>query len=278
MRSAPFLLVLALAPSPARAAVPDDPLLAVEQRQQRLFEAIAPAVVFVRNERGFGSGFFVSASGLVLTNAHVVGAASSVAVVLHDGRQLGARVVERAAANVDLALLQVPVARVPHLVLAGFEQLRVGSWVAAVGHGRGGIWTFNVGMVSNIYPSGAERPVFQTQIPLNPGSSGGPIVDRLGRVVGIVTAGLTNSNSINFGIKSSVALDELRGLEPHCRCLRITAPARVPIFVDGKLAGAGPRLLVPARERSYEVFAVIRGTMVRRSVRYPAQRAVDLAP
>jgi serine protease Do len=269
------VLLLLLVAGPVLAET--DALRAIEAHQQDLFERTAPSVVFLRTDKGFGSGFIVSPSGLILTSAHVVAGAAQVAVVLHDGRQLTGTVVERAAANIDLALIQVPIKGGRPLALAGLEELRVGSWVAAVGHGSGGIWTFNTGMVPNIYPAGASRPVFQTQIPLNPGSSGGPILDRQGRVIGVVTAGLTRSNSINFGIRSSVALQSLTRLEPLCECLKITAPAGVPIFVEGKMAGTGPRLLLPARPRAYEVFAVIRGRMVKRRVVFPAQRQAVLA-
>jgi S1-C subfamily serine protease len=148
--------------------------------------------------------------------------------------------------------------------------------VASVGHGRGGIWSFNTGMVSNIYPDGSERPIFQTQIPLNPGNSGGPIVDVRGRVVGVVTAQMRESNSMNFAIRSDVALqafDELAGL---CECIVITAPRGVPVFVDGRNVGVGPRVTVAAEPRSYEVFAVIGGAMKKLRARYPDQRLVDL--
>ena len=71
--------------------------------------------------------------------------------------------------------------------------------------------------------------VFQTQIPLNPGNSGGPIIDRTGRVVGIVTAGIKEANSINFGIDIGVALRSLSRLSALCDCLTISAPDGVPV-------------------------------------------------
>jgi S1-C subfamily serine protease len=241
-----------------------------------MYERIGPSVVFISSEGGFGSGFFVDGDGLVLTSRHVVGRAAQVKVVLSDGRTLPGRVVELAADTIDLALVQVEAKKTPALMLQSKHELRVGSWVASVGHGRGGIWSFNVGMVSNIYPAGSDRPVFQTQIPLNPGSSGGPVVDRQGRVVGIVTAGIENSNNINFAIRSEMALRSLSRLSASCACLTVTAPAGVPVFVDGKMAGTGPRVVVPAEPRSYEVFAVIDGAMKKRRLRYPDERAIDL--
>lgn len=135
-------------------------------------------MVFISNGEGFGSGFFVSEDGLVLTNAHVVGDAKLVDVLLHDGRRLKGAVVERAQKSLDLALVEVAVKGARALELDELAGVRVGSFAASVGHGEGAIWTFNAGMVTNIYPAGGERPILQTQIPLNPGNSGGPVIDR----------------------------------------------------------------------------------------------------
>lgn len=253
-----------------------DALAAVEARQQEIFDRIAPSVVFITAEGGFGSGFFVAADGLVLTNRHVVGKVPEVSVILHDGRTVAGQVVERAANEIDLALVRVPVENVPALSLEVPGDLRIGSWVASVGHARGGAWAFNVGLVSNIYPVGSDRPVFQTQIPLAPGSSGGPVVDKGGRVVGIVTAGIEGAGAINFAIRSDVALRTLQGLASLCACIVIEAPAGTPVFVDGRMAGVGPRVVIAAAARSYEISAVVAGQMKREKVRFPEQRSVRL--
>jgi serine protease Do len=252
-----------------------DPLAELEAQQQRLFEQVAPSVVFVSSGGAFGSGVFVSTDGLVLTNAHVVGKASTVEIVRLDGTKLAGAVVERASGDVDLALVKLDARDTPVLSIAG-DDLRVGSWVASVGHGSGGIWAFNVGMVSNLYPSAIEHPVFQTQIPLNPGSSGGPVVDRAGRVVGIVTAGLSNSNSINFAIRMDVATRTLSRLAHLCDCAVLTGPAGVPLFVDGKMVGTGPRAAVKPEPGKHEAFAVVGGKMCKKTFAYPAERAVGL--
>lgn len=188
---------------PARAG--DDPLAGLERQQRELFERIAPSVVCIANGDRLGSGFAVDDDGTVLTNAHVVGKQKRVKYVLYDGRSGTAPVIERATDDVDLALIKLPHEDVPPVALAEADDLRVGDWVASIGHGHGGIWTYNTGMVANIYPDGAEHPVFQTQIPLNPGASGGPIFDRLGRIVGVVVAGDVDANNVNFGLKIDVA-------------------------------------------------------------------------
>jgi S1-C subfamily serine protease len=268
-------VLLCLGAAPAEEG--QDPLAQVELQQQRLFERVAPAVVFITNGKSFGSGFFVSSDGLILTNEHVVAGSESVRVVLHDGRKVTAKVLERGGDQVDVALLKAPLMDSPALPLSGLAEIRVGSWVGSVGHGRGAVWTFNSGMVSNIYPDGEKRPLFQTQIPLNPGSSGGPIFDRHGRTVGLVVAGIENASSLNFGIAMDLAILALPGLAKVAACLVINAPAGVPVFFDNKMVGVGPRVVVstPSHE-THEVFAVIGGTMKRLSIDYPAQREVEL--
>ncbi|MFH0900294.1 MAG: S1C family serine protease [Pseudomonadota bacterium] len=267
-----LLFAMMAAPAVSRA----DTLAETEREQQALFERIAPSVVVITTGGGMGSGFFVSRNGLVLTNAHVVGKSKEVDVVLLDGRKLRGVVVEKAASDIDLALVKLELEGTVPLRLGGGE-LRVGMWAAAIGHGMGGVWAFTTGMVSNIYPMGSTKPVFQTQIPLNPGTSGGPVFGRDGRVLGIVTSGIKESNSINFAIRAEVAVDNLQTLANSCEsCLVVSAPAGVPVFIDGKMAGKGPRVVIVPEERTYTIFAIIKGNKREITVSVPAQMAVDL--
>ncbi|MBI5545381.1 MAG: trypsin-like peptidase domain-containing protein [Deltaproteobacteria bacterium] len=249
----------------------------IETYQRKLFDRLAPSVVFVRSKEGFGSGFFVTAQGLILTNNHVVKDCKSVDVVLHDGRRLAGTVVARAGEDVDLALVQVPLQDTPAPPLESVKGLSVGAWVGSIGHGAGAVWTFNTGMVSNIYFDGMDRPVFQTQIPLNPGNSGGPIFDRLGRVVGVVTAGIKDANAMNFSISIDLARRTLKQLADSSDCLTILAPEKVPVFVDNVMVGAGPRVVLQAVPgKTYNVFAIIEGRMARASAAFPEIREVTL--
>lgn len=251
-----------------------DPLVAIERRQQDLFDRIAPSVVFISRGDSFGSGFFV-APGQILTNAHVVGKNDRVKVILHDGRTVDGLVLELGKDDLDLALVEVPISEVRPLPLAS-SSLRIGGWVASVNHGYGGIWTFTTGMVSNIYPSN-DRPVFQTQIPLNPGSSGGPVFDHQGRVLGVVTAGIEEAQGINFAIRSDVAFEALPRLaasDPDR--LTIHAPAGATVLVNGKMAGKGPRVLVRVSPGTHRIQAVIADRMVERRVVWPEVATVRL--
>lgn len=266
----------ACAASPVGPAEGEGALAAIEREHQALFDAAAPSVVFLRRKDSFGSGFFVREDGLIVTNAHVVGEASTVDVVLLDGRRFTGRVLQKAPQRIDLALVQVPVAGVRPLSLDAASKVRVGSFAASVGHGEGAIWTFNTGFISNIHPVGDEQPVLQTQIPLNPGNSGGPVLNRQGRVIGIVTAGVKESNAINFAIRADVAarsFDALAGLAGY---LVIRSPPGSQVFLDGALVGKGPRDAVPCPSGAHELMVIAGGQMIQRAVECPKEKSVSL--
>jgi S1-C subfamily serine protease len=271
-----FLAVVLALFCTSTAVAQSNPLANIEQKQQALFERVAPSVVFISRTDTFGSGFFVSQEGTILTNAHVVGDAERVDVVTHGGTRTTGEVVERAD-DLDLALVRIDLEDdVPVVDLTGMDELKVGSWVASVGHGSGGIWSFTTGMVSNIYPDGEQRPVFQTQIPINRGASGGPVIDRKGRAVGIVTSGLEEANDINFAIPVKMGMKHFEALAGYCDCLTVRAPENAPIFVDGTMVGTGPRIVVPADETTYEVFTVADGDRRETEASWPETRTVDL--
>ncbi len=250
-----------------------------------LFDQTAKSVVFIlsgektrasgsdgKDGRAIGSGFFVNKEGLIVTNQHVVGKNKKVTVVLYDGESFSGEVVESARDKVDLALVQIDYARSEPLVIEG-GSARIGQWAGSVGHGEGGIWTFTTGMVTNNYDfSGVS--MLQTQIPVNPGSSGGPVFDRQGRVLGIVQSGLTNASLVNFAIRIDMApkfLSRLGG--GH---LTIVAPKGVPVFVDGALVGKGPRVVIAGKKKRYEVSAVIGGKLQKKAFDFPAVAEVVL--
>jgi serine protease Do len=252
-------------------------LEAVSNEQVALVERTSASVVFISTDQGFGSGFLVDDSGLILTNAHIIQKATAPRVLLHDGRKFIGRVVEVGAEDVDVALVQIDLPHAPALPLEPAFP-RVGEWVGAVGHGSGALFTFNSGMISNVYADGAEKSVFQTQIPLNPGNSGGPIFNARGLVVGLVAARLPSATSINFGISVAAARRALKGLTAVCKtCLRVTVGGKVSVFVNGTLVGVGPIVVLPqVKEEPLEISAVVDGKMLKANVEFPKVRAVDL--
>ncbi|HVL55601.1 MAG TPA: Do family serine endopeptidase [Burkholderiaceae bacterium] len=135
---------------------------------------------------GQGSGFIVSADGLILTNAHVVDQAREVNVTLTDRREYRAKVLG-SDRRTDVAVLKIDAKNLPTVRLGQSEDVKVGEWVIAIGSPYGLESSVSVGVVSatgRSLPRGAA-PFIQTDAALNPGNSGGPLFNSRGEVVGI---------------------------------------------------------------------------------------------
>lgn len=163
-----------------------------------------------------GSGFFISADGLLLTNNHVVGDAILVSVVLRDGRELPARVVGRDPGT-DLAVLRVAGRGFPHLTFSAAANPRVGEAVIAIGNPFGLGTTATHGIVS-AYGRNIGSPYVdfvQLDAPINQGNSGGPTFNEQGEVVGVNTAIFSPSGGsvgIGFAIPAATASDVAKQL------------------------------------------------------------------
>ena len=160
---------------------------------------------------GVGSGFIIDASGLVVTSHHVVKGADTVTVTLHDGRTLEARVAG-ADPKTDLALLEIDAGEaLPTVEFGDSDTTRVGDWVVAVGSPFGLGGTVTAGIVSargRDIGSGPYDDYLQLDAPINRGSSGGPLFDRSGRVIGVNSAifSPTGGNvGIGFAVPANVA-------------------------------------------------------------------------
>ncbi|WP_157267406.1 DegQ family serine endoprotease [Azohydromonas aeria] len=137
--------------------------------------------------RGQGSGFIVSADGVILTNAHVVHGAKEVTVKLTDRREFQARVLGEDA-RTDVAVLKIDAKDLPVAPLGSTRELRPGQWVAAIGAPFGFENSVTVGVVSakgRSLPDDGYVPFIQTDVAVNPGNSGGPLFNARGEVVGI---------------------------------------------------------------------------------------------
>ncbi len=161
--------------------------------------------------RGQGSGFIVSADGIILTNAHVVKDAKEVTVKLTDRREFRAKVLG-SDAKTDIAVLKIDAKNLPVLALGSTKQLKVGEWVLAIGSPFGFENTVTAGVVSakgRSLPDDGYVPFIQTDVAINPGNSGGPLLNSRGEVVGINSQIYSRSGGyqgVSFAIPIDVAV------------------------------------------------------------------------
>ncbi len=158
--------------------------------------------------QGLGSGFIVSKDGYVVTNNHVIDRAEDVEVVLEDGSKYEAKVVGKDP-KTDLAVLKIePDGDLEAVVLGNSDNLKIGEWVMAIGNPFGLGYTVTAGIVSAKGRSlglGAYDDFIQTDAPLNPGNSGGPLFNLKGEVVGVNTAIVARGQGIGFSIPVNLA-------------------------------------------------------------------------
>jgi S1-C subfamily serine protease len=170
----------------------------------------APGVVGVERRRGQGSGVVLSGDGCVLTNAHVATGSGSLRVRLAGGEAVRAELVG-VDARTDLAVVRADAPGLAPLPVAEGRRLRVGELVLAIGNPLGFERSVSVGVVSALHrtlpgPGGAALDgLLQTDAAVNPGNSGGPLLDADGSVVGIATAMIPRARGIGFAVPSHTA-------------------------------------------------------------------------
>lgn len=171
--------------------------------------------------RGVGSGFIVSPDGYIVTNAHVVDNAKTVTVKLTDRREFTAKVIG-ADKRTDIALIKIDAKTpLPALDLSHPAPAKQGEWVIAIGSPFGFENSVTAGIVSGVHralPGGQMTPFIQTDVAVNPGNSGGPLLNTAGQVVGVNSQIYSRSGGfmgLSFAIPASVAENVAMQLKEH---------------------------------------------------------------
>ncbi len=185
-------------------------------------EKVSPSVVHInvlnnlkpgmdpKSKQGTGSGFILSSKGYIVTNFHVIANAKNIFVNLPDGRNFEATVIGKDPYT-DIAILQTPTTELEYLKFGDSEILKVGQLVIAIGNPYGFQYTVTTGVVSALgrtlrsLSGRLINNVIQTDAAINPGSSGGPLVNSRGEVIGINTAIIKSAQGICFAVASNTA-------------------------------------------------------------------------
>jgi len=219
---------------------------------KQIFEKSESAIV--RIEAGHakvGTGFAVEPSGIIATNLHVVAGESEVVVELLDGRKFPVKQVLAFDMTRDLALLDLGLAKpMPFLPLGDSDAVSPGDPVVAIGNPLGVLsYTVSDGLISSVRKLGDELTVLQISAPISQGSSGGPLFNQFGEVIGVTSAIIPSGQNINFAIpsnyvKSMVVRSEQLSMQEFA--------SKTKEFAEREARDDGPRIsrAVPTHELS----------------------------
>jgi serine protease Do len=209
--------------------------------------------------QGLGSGFIISPDGYVMTNAHVIAEAAEVTVRLADSKREFKANVIGIDRRTDIALLKLAATGLPTATLGNSQSLEPGEWVVAIGSPFGFENTITAGIVSakgRSLPDESFVPFIQTDVAVNPGNSGGPLLNARGEVVGINSQIYSRTGGymgVSFAIPIEVALDVARELQAHGTVTRGRLGVRIAEVTQGvadSLRLGSPRgVLIAAVER-----------------------------
>ena len=173
-----------------------------------------PAIVSVRTATSLGAGFIVDKGGLIASNMHVIAGSPKVMVTLADKREYPVKQLVNGDREHDLVIMQIDAKDLPALVLGDSDAMRPGDPIVAIGHPMGLADTVSNGLVSAVRKIDESLTVLQISAPIAPGSSGGPIFNDRGEVIGVATAIFTGGQNLNFGMPVNYVKTLLKTRDP----------------------------------------------------------------
>ncbi|MGS0893451.1 DegQ family serine endoprotease [Burkholderia stagnalis] len=180
--------------------------------------------------RGVGSGFIVSADGYVMTNAHVVDDADTIYVTLTDKREFKAKLVG-VDDRTDVAVVKIQASNLPVVAIGDSTKVRVGEWVVAIGSPFGLDNTVTAGIVSSkSRNTGDYLPFIQTDVAVNPGNSGGPLINMQGEVIGINSQIYSRTGGF-MGISFAIPIDEAMRVADQLKATGKVTRGRIAVAI-----------------------------------------------
>ena len=181
--------------------------------------------------RGVGSGFIISQDGYVMTNAHVVADAETIYVTLPDKREFKAKLIG-SDKRTDVALLKIEATGLPRLTLGDSDKIRPGEWVLAIGSPFGLDNSVTAGIVSaKGRDTGDYLPFIQTDVAVNPGNSGGPLINLRGEVIGINSQIYSRSGGY-MGISFAIPIDEAMRVSEQLKANGKVTRGRIAVAIS----------------------------------------------
>ncbi|MEZ4371535.1 MAG: S1C family serine protease [Polyangiaceae bacterium] len=192
------------APAPVADAGPEWSAAGAERSRERLappelFSRALPSIVYIRTDTGSGTGFIVSWKGVIATNLHVIAGAKKIQAFLMNGAELKLKPEVAVDADHDVAALQTDMSVAP-VALAHVNSVIMGQKVIVIGNPLGLKATLSEGIVSGVREMDDKTKVLQITAPISPGSSGGPIFNEYGEVIGISTFVILGGSNLGFGM------------------------------------------------------------------------------
>jgi S1-C subfamily serine protease len=230
-----------------------------ELTAEKIVEIAGPAVLLLKTPAWSGTGFLITDTGVIVTNAHVARGVSTVKAITPKGQEFDGAVVYVDEA-LDIALVKIDARSTPHLALADPQRTKPGQTVIAIGNPGGGLQnTVTKGIVSAVGTEADLGPGtwIQTDAAINPGNSGGPLLNSWGEVVGMNTEKRISKESIAFALSSADIVRVLQRYYPNANQVSSidtavsgnaklhvnSTPSNADIYVDDKFVGNTPAVL-----------------------------------